>query len=1813
MGNVYLGDKKVTSDGWYLGDAPLFEEEESLFPIVIDGVTYEEEDAHIFIANNNYVKLALGFGDAPIFVAVDGVEMDYETDVYDWDFPGSTIHAIFDWNNLSNGMQNWYSELVQIGSRSVGDEPEDYVNPTPLASGRIPNQFKGGKGAFRNLIANSDAISNLDTSNLTDMTNMFDAAPVSDLDISKWDTSNVTAMAYMFSNATKFNGDISKWNTSSVRNMRYMFRKATAFDSDLSGWNTSNVTDMGYMFRETPFNQDISGWDTSSSKEMTYMFYKATAFNQDLSEWCVHLISSKSYRFDEGATAWEGGDATRPDWGTCPREERIKDYTWPIKVVGGKTYYKEDAHIFVANGNEINFPIPSGEEPIFVGVNGQTQSPIVHRRTVEVEGIGADGVRTTTSQEIQVASLEEIEEGDIVEAIFDWDNDDYANQNWFSDIKQFGLNSVTGERNQLKSGRFAFEAMEANPAAISNLDVSNLVSMIQMFGNASNFNQNIGGWDTRNVNHMFYMFSGATSFNSDISGWDTSKVESMDYMFRNASSFNQDLSEWCVGYVDSKPDYFDEGSGFAGQTAKQPPWGTCPRLETIPDGYSVEDCHIFVANTNAINLPLAYETIPVYIAVDGAKKDYETQVKGQVFNGSTIHAIFDWYNWYSNNQDWFSDILQFGLNSDTGKRNQLYYGRNAFHNMTANPDVIATLDVSNTTSLESAFYAATNFNQDISGWDTSHVTRMKQMFDFAYKFNSDISGWDTSKVQEMDYMFRNTTNFNQDLSKWCVSQFEEKPYYFDYQSGLQEAKQPQWGTCPRGENVTDLLPSGYELEDCHIFVANDNEVNLPIPDNTTPKFVAVAGIKKYYSTEVKGKAFPGLTIHAIFDWDNENMLEQDWFSDIKQFGLNSVTGERNQLKSGRNAFYWMTANPAAIANLDISNLTIMEGMFASNDTDSSTFNQDISGWDTSKVTNMDSMFATAGFFNQDLSQWCVSQFAEIPQLFDFFTSSWTKPKPVWGTCPRNENLKDYTWPITIGDKTYEKEDAHIFVSNGNAINFPIPYGTKPTFVGVNGETRDPIIVTRTIEREKIGADGVRTTSTEDVQVASILEIEEGDIIEAIFDWENTDYAFQDWFSDILQFGLNSETGKRNQLKSGYRAFFYMFEANPAIISTLDVSDMTIMDNMFGLTSFNQPLSGWDTSNAEDMSYMFGQSPFNQDISGWNTSKVKTMEGMFYKAPYFNKDIGGWDTSNVKNMSNMFFESSFNQDIGGWDTSKVTNVGSMFVDATDFNQDLSEWCVSQFAEKPNDFDDGAESWTLPKPVWGTCPRGEIIQLPDGVLPEEYELEDCHVFIANGKTINLPIANGTLPKFVAVNGVKTSSIAAGNGDIIHAIFDWDNAGAQNQDWFSDIIQFGLNSEKQQRNQLKDATYAFYNMTANPAAISTLDVSNTNNMDSMFEGALNFDQDLSQWYPPKVIRMFAMFSGASNFNQDISQWDTSSVQNMSWMFKDATSFNQDLSQWCVVQFTSKPSSFDSNSGFEGQTAKQPQWGNCPRKENVKDYTWPITLGGKTYEKEDAHIFVANGYRINFPIPKGEKPIFLGVNGQTKDPILEIRTVEVPEIGADGVRTTTSQEVEVASITEIENGDIVEAIFDWDNSFGWQQDWFSDILQFGLNSRTGERNQLKNGNAAFYAMKANPAALSDLDTSNLTTMRRMFEDSSFNSDISKWDTSRVESMFAMFQFASSFNQDIGGWNTSNVDYMTFMFLNARSFNSDIGGWNTSNVGDMVAMFSEAHSFNQDLSQWCVTKIEAKPNVFDYNTGIENQPEKQPQWGTCPRGEDGS
>lgn len=87
-------------------------------------------------------------------------------------------------------------------------------------------------------------------------------------------------------------------------------------------------------------------------------------------------------------------------------------------------------------------------------------------------------------------------------------------------------------------------------------------------------------------------------------------------------------------------------------------------------------------------------------------------------------------------------------------------------------------------------------------------------------------------------------------------------------------------------------------------------------------------------------------------------------------------------------------------------------------------------------------------------------------------------------------------------------------------------------------------------------------------------------------------------------------------------------------------------------------------------------------------------------------------------------------------------------------------------------------------------------------------------------------------------------------------------------------------------------------------------------------------------------------------------------------------------------------------------------------------------------------------------------------------------------------------------------------------------------------------------------------------------------------------------------FNQPLSNLDTSLVTTMARMFADADAFNQPIGNWNTSAVTDMTAMFANARFFNQDISGWCVQNIPVKPTNFDLNGSSSWTENKKPNWG---------
>ena len=104
-------------------------------------------------------------------------------------------------------------------------------------------------------------------------------------------------------------------------------------------------------------------------------------------------------------------------------------------------------------------------------------------------------------------------------------------------------------------------------------------------------------------------------------------------------------------------------------------------------------------------------------------------------------------------------------------------------------------------------------------------------------------------------------------------------------------------------------------------------------------------------------------------------LASSFNQDISAWDISSVTDMSSMFNNATN---FNNAGNGLTWGVNTSNVQTMGIMFNK----AISFNQDISGWDVSSVTNMICMFSEASSFNQDLSIWDISSVTDISSIFD---------------------------------------------------------------------------------------------------------------------------------------------------------------------------------------------------------------------------------------------------------------------------------------------------------------------------------------------------------------------------------------------------------------------------------------------------------------------------------------------------------------------------------------------------------------------------------------------------------------------------------------------------------------------------------------------------------------------------------------------------------------------------------------------------------------------------------------------------------------
>ena len=872
----------------------------------------------------------------------------------------------------------------------------------------------------------------------------------------------------------------------------------------------------------------------------------------------------------------------------------------------------------------------------------------------------------------------------------------------------------------------------------------------------------------------------------------------------------------------------------------------------------------------------------------------------------------------------------------------------------------------------------------------------------------------------------------------------------------------------------------------------------------------------------------------------------------------------------------------------------------------SAFNQDIGSWDTSSATNMRGLFTKVTAFNQDISNWDTSSVTDMGYMFRR-ASAFNRDIDSWDTS-------------SVVNMDYMFNEASAFNQD---------------------------------------IDSWDTSSVVDMQF--------------MFDWAS---AFN---GDIGSWDTSSVVNMQS-----------MFQRTATFngdIGNWDTSSVVNMQSMFEKASaFNGDIGSWDTSSVTDMLFMFYRaSAFNQNIGSWDTSGVTNMRNMFVEASAFNGAIGGWDTSSVINMDSMFtLASTFNQNLSGWCVLKLSTMPNGFLaGASAFNTARPNWgsCPSNstLAKAPDqqilvalgnsrsfilttsDPDGGTLTHTLSTTVSNGTVNiigNRAVYTPDA----SYTGFDSFSYAVTDGTntdtaiVSLTVSNSS---YLANGGATIVCDSLNNGakfTIGSTTYTKRNSSQQiNLDnastscvsgitdistifWvgvdFADLFRASVNGDISHwdTSSVTNMSNTFRRVFDFNQDLSNWDTSSVTDMQYMFREASSFNRDIGNWDTSSVMNMDSMFSMAVAFNQDIGNWDTSSVTNMESMFSQAATFNQNLSGWCVAKIGTTPSDFALNaSAFNSP----PIWGTCPSNSTLA-------------KADDQQILVASGNSRSFMLmtrdPDGDTLTYT-VNTTSNGTVTSNgnQVVYTPVPGYTG-GASFSYAVTDGTNTDTAIVSLIVSNFVSNGGYTIVCDSLSNgaTLTLGINTYTKrDSSQITLNNAAdsctsgivymgnlfrvgtYVGSDGNGGTttlsyrgstsfngdISHWDTSDVTSIFAMFLGAtSFNQDISNWDTSNVTNMEFTFDGASAFNQDIGSWDTSSVDNMRYMFRRASAFNQNIGNWDTGNVTNMNFMFQNATAFNQNLSGWCVVEILSTPTNFATGAFLAATTQ-HPNWGACSGG----
>jgi surface protein len=528
--------------------------------------------------------------------------------------------------------------------------------------------------------------------------------------------------------------------------------------------------------------------------------------------------------------------------------------------------------------------------------------------------------------------------------------------------------------------------------------------------------------------------------------------------------------------------------------------------------------------------------------------------------GAKWKDIFTW--------QWFSGAVGYGAFSSTTPSSSGFSASDA----PADPPVGAV----------TVWFSSLPITRGLLNWDVSQITNWDRFLASCPNFNEAIGIWDVTGTSDFDRMLSGCTSFDQSVQDWDVSGVSAFTSLFDGATSYNQPMRWQMPTTPFSMTKTFRNADSFN-QDIGYDTGGDGAWNMAACTSLVETFEAngafntsienwntsnVVNLSGCFESAVYSAGLNGWDVSSVKNFSRTFFFSSS-INDLDQWDPSAGTDFTNMFLANGTA----TRNIGAWAigtNLQAGETVNMAGCFKA----VGGINPDVSNWDASKVTNLNTAFERCSqFTGVGVSTWNTSNCADFRGLFQQCANF-------------NQNVGNFTFNgVTQG--TYIEG----MFDRCGTFNSGATSGTSNT----NLNWTLPSTIT------SLGALFKECTNFNcDVRYDAVNGYWDTSNITSL---SQTFQNCQSFNQDISNWDVSSVTNFSSCFNNG--------NLNPAMIFNAPLGSWTVsagtnFNRMFysqSTRSWTQSLTGWVTTNMQNINSMFYATAFDQDISGWNITNL----------------------------------------------------------------------------------------------------------------------------------------------------------------------------------------------------------------------------------------------------------------------------------------------------------------------------------------------------------------------------------------------------------------------------------------------------------------------------------------------------------------------------------------------------------------------------------------------------------------------------------